>query len=213
MSDTNILEFPFELETSLERDIAADPEWLIGVEWGRPRPGHPEGTVLFHIQQVLNNIDHLCSNSNNRSSLRLIALIHDTFKNKSDHMQSRMRKKSHGYWARQFAKQYINDEGVLTVIELHDEPYKASLLLTRHGNREAAQRRARELITQLGHNLDLFMHFYLCDNRTGDKSSAHYEWFKGLVEVHEKRGPKNPNLIPAIERDEPTSTKILTSMT
>jgi hypothetical protein len=179
-------ELPFNLETDLERAIAADPDWLAGVKWGQPRPGHPEGKVIFHIRDVLNNIDHFFSNSGDRSRLRLIALIHDTFKYKRDHAQPGVPKKSHGYWARQFAERYINDAGVLEVIELHDEAYKASLLLTRYTNREAAERCARELIRRLGHSLDLFMCFYLCDSRTSDKSTTHYEWFKGLVEEQAK---------------------------
>ena len=40
---------PFELETALERRIAAEPEWREGVEWGQPRPGHPEGAVKHHV--------------------------------------------------------------------------------------------------------------------------------------------------------------------
>jgi hypothetical protein len=177
----NKSKLPFKLENQLERNIAADPEWLEGIGWGQPRPGHPEGKVALHVRDVLNNIDHFFGNSSDRSSLRLIALIHDTFKYKAQ-VQPGLPKRSHGYWARQFAERYITDTGILEVIELHDEAYKASLLLTRHGNREAATRCTMELMTRLGHNLDLFVRFYLCDNRTGDKSTTHYNWFKELVE-------------------------------
>jgi hypothetical protein len=38
------------LETETERRITADPEWQAGVRWGKPRPGHPEGTVRAHIK-------------------------------------------------------------------------------------------------------------------------------------------------------------------
>ncbi len=169
--------FPFTLETQLERAIAADSEWLAGLEWGKPRPGHPEGKVKFHIRDVLNNVDHFFAQADNRLHLRLIALIHDTFK-----YQARAKPgKSHGYWASKFAAKYISDKDILQVIELHDQAYKASLLLTRHTDPTAAKKQATALIAQLGHNLNLFMHFYLCDNRTGDKSTAHYEWFRGVV--------------------------------
>lgn len=178
------LELPFKLETQLEWDIATDPEWLEGIKWGKPRPGHPEAKVASHVRDVLNNIEGFLGNSSDRSRLRLIALIHDTFKYKTVRVEFAANERSHGYLARQFAERYINDAGILDVIELHDEAYKASLLMTRHGNREAAERQARELVTRLGNNIDLFIRFYLCDNQTGDKSTAHYQWFKGFTERH-----------------------------
>ncbi|MBK9330322.1 MAG: hypothetical protein IPM95_13695 [Sphingobacteriales bacterium] len=70
-------------ETKLERNIVSKKDFVTGVMWGKPRQGHPEGKVLFHIGHVLKNID-LYSNSENRLKLRLIALIHDTFKYKVD---------------------------------------------------------------------------------------------------------------------------------
>lgn len=175
------LNLPFKLETTLECAIAADPEWLIGLEWGQSRPGHPEGKVIFHIQNVLNNIDRFFGHSNSRLSLRLIALIHDTFKYKSTYRPSSALQKSHGFWAREFAKKYIDDAAILQVIEQHDDAYKASRWMTEEGNPAAAEMRAQALIAQLGGHLDLFMRFYLCDNRTADKSSEHYRWFERLV--------------------------------
>jgi hypothetical protein len=171
----------FNLETHLEQKIAADVEWQAGLEWGQPRPGHPEGQAKFHIRDVLQNIDYCWTNSDNRARLRLITLIHDTFKYKRAQIKPGTSKQSHGYWARQFAERYLDDEAVLEVIALHDEAYKAFRSLLRSGP-EAAERQAKELITRLGPHLDLFMQFYLCDHRTGDKSTGHYEWFKELVE-------------------------------
>ena len=176
---SNASALPFELETQLEKDIAADQQWLVGIAWGTARPGHPEGRVVFHIRDVLDNIDRFFSGAGDRSRLRLIALTHDTFKYQvagaGAHAQS------HGYLARKFAERYIHDLDILEVIELHDEAYKASLLMTRYGDSEAAERRARELIERLGGAIDLFMRFYLCDHLTGDKSTAHYAWFEALV--------------------------------
>jgi hypothetical protein len=173
-------ELPFQLESQLEKAIAADPAWLSGMTWGEPRPGHPEGQVQFHIRDVLDNIDRYFGDSDDRARLRLIALIHDTFKYQAIYMPQDTPRRSHGYEARQFAERYIHDQDVLEVIELHDEAYKAYLLLSQNGDREAAERRARELIRRLDQRIDLFMHFYLCDNQAGDKSADHYEWFQVL---------------------------------
>jgi hypothetical protein len=174
-------DLPFALETQLERAIAADPAWRTGIVWGSPRPGHPEGWVLFHIRDVLANIDHSFDNVADRSRLRLIALLHDTFKYQAAAAAHQLPRPAHGLLARAFAEHYIGDVGVLEVIELHDEAYKAWRLQDKHQDAPSANRRASALIARLGQHLDLFMCFYFCDQRTGDKSIAHYQWFESIV--------------------------------
>lgn len=187
-ADKSIPELPFDLETELELAIAADPAWQVGLEWGQPRSGHPEGQVKYHIWDVMGNIDRFFGRDRNRSMLRLVALIHDTFKYQAASLKNKNHKPSHGYLARKFAEQYIHDQSILEVIELHDEAYLASRLLAQGGDAEGATRWARELIGRLGDNLDLFMQFYLCDNRTGTKSATHYEWFSRLTEEYFQGG-------------------------
>jgi hypothetical protein len=187
-ANKSLSELPFDLETELELAIGADQVWQVGLEWGQPRSGHPEGQVKYHIRDVMDNIDRFFSCDNNRSKLRLVALIHDTLKYQVANLKRKKHKPSHGYLARKFAEQYIHDQRILQVIELHDEAYFASRLLTRGGDAECATRQARELITRLGDNLDLFMQFYLCDNQTGAKSSTHYEWFSRLAEKYTQSG-------------------------
>ena len=70
-------ELPFELETDVERAIAADPEWQEGVEWGTARRGHPEGAVKHHIADVLANVEREATSPDERRRLRLAALLHD----------------------------------------------------------------------------------------------------------------------------------------
>ena len=178
---------PFALETPLEREIAADPEWLAGVKWTQFHFEHPEGKVLDHIRDVLEAIDRLENDAigDDRPRLRLIALIHDTLKYKAAWPQTRGEQRSHDDWAREFAERYLADEGFLTVLELHDEAFRASLLMTRRGDSEAADRRARELIARLGPHLPLFMRFYRCDQQLGDGSLPHYQWFRSEIRIQE----------------------------
>jgi hypothetical protein len=178
---TNLSELPFELETDLERTIAADPAWRAGIAWGAPRPGHPEGQVMLHIRDVLANIDRFFGASTDRARLRLIALLHDSFKYQAVAPTHDQPPPAHGACARAFAERYIDDMSVLEVIELHDEAYKAWRRLARHHDTLDAERCASELIARLGGQLDLFMRFYLCDQQTGDKLIAHYQWFESLV--------------------------------
>ena len=44
-------------ENGIEEAIIANPDFVTGVEYGKPRSGHPEGKVLYHIKEVLENID------------------------------------------------------------------------------------------------------------------------------------------------------------
>src|SRR5689334_3385027 len=77
-------ELPFTLETDLERRIAADPAWQKGVAWGIPRTGHLEGPIKYHIADVLANLDRQHLDKEERRALRLVALVHDTFKYQVD---------------------------------------------------------------------------------------------------------------------------------
>lgn len=138
--------------------------------------------MILHIRDVLQNIDRFYGHSLDRQNLRLIALIHDTFKYQAAETAPGAAPISHGAAARAFAERYLQDFAVLEVLELHDEAYKAWRLLARHGNRAAAERQAGALITRLGPNLGLFLRFYRCDNHTGDKTIAAYAWFRRLAE-------------------------------
>ena len=68
-------ELPFQMETELEAKICTDDEWKQGVMWGKPRPGHSEGQVSYHIAEVLANVDRLSRTEDERRALRLIALV------------------------------------------------------------------------------------------------------------------------------------------
>ena len=47
----------FEPENELERTLIADPELQEGLAWGRPRRGHPEGSVGAHVADLLQTVD------------------------------------------------------------------------------------------------------------------------------------------------------------
>src|SRR4051794_8210740 len=118
-------------ETPLEARICADPAWQAGLRWGEPRPGHPEGTVGAHLADVVANVDRVALDADDRERLRLIALVHDTFKADVDRSQSRTGENHHAMRARRFAERHITDDDLLDVIELHDDAYIA----WRHGDR------------------------------------------------------------------------------
>ena len=170
-----------EPETERERRIVEDSEWLTGAAWGDPRPGHPEGEVRAHIEEVLANVDRVALDPSDRERLRFVALIHDTFKHRVDRGKPRVGENHHAAIARQFAGRFSADQELLEVIELHDEAYNAWAKGERSGDWEAAEARARRLLDRLGTSTAFYVRFYRADNETGSKDQAPLEWFERLV--------------------------------
>lgn len=179
-------------ENDLERTLLGAPEFQKGLFWGKPRYGHPEGKVLFHIKEVLENIDRLrLEDATLRSRLRLIALVHDTFKYKEDVRKGPNRdwSKHHSVLARKFMEQYTNDQQLLDVIELHDEAYYCWRLKILYNKVEEGNARLAILKERLGaNNIQLYYLFFKCDTKTGDKTQSPLYWFEknmeGIQVVH-----------------------------
>lgn len=168
-------------ETDLERSIVADPEWREGAAWGDPRPGHPEGAVVAHVEEVLANVDEVALDPRDRERLRFVALIHDTFKHRVERGKPREGANHHAMIARQFASRYSDDLELLEIIELHDEAFNAWVKGEHGGKWDAAEARARRLLDRLATSAYFYVRFYRADNRTGSKDQAPLEWFEGLV--------------------------------
>jgi hypothetical protein len=176
-----IKELPFTLENDLEREIASDPEWQEGVEWGEPRFGHWEGPVKYHIVDVLSNIEtisHLESDTEERRKLRLIALIHDAFKYQVDETKPKIGTNHHAHIARRFAERYIDDPEILLIIETHDEAYNSWRLGHYKQRWQHAEERADHLLERLGPSLPLYVRFFYADSDTESKNPEPVAWFE-----------------------------------
>ena len=172
-------------ENELEKRIIGDAEFAEGAMFGEPRPGHPEGKVVYHIKAVLENIDSY-SMPDNRTDLRIVGLVHDTFKYKVDRNKPKSGENHHATIARRFAERFVAIPRVLETIELHDEAYNSWQKGERKANWEKAEERAIKLIQTL-EDIDFYLVFYKCDNQTGEKSSENYNWFKDLAEKHKQK--------------------------
>jgi hypothetical protein len=173
-------------ETGIEIAICEDPEFETGVLYGKPRKGHPEGQVIYHIKEVLENIEKFYGEDRDRDKLRIIAITHDSFKHKVDQTKPKIGDNHHGKIARNFAKKYIDNGKVLSIIETHDDAYNAWSAGGRRGDWNSAERRVRNLIEFLSINVVLYLKFYRCDNATGDKSQENYHWFREKVKSYHK---------------------------
>ena len=169
-------------ENELEAKMLREPEFLRGLMWGRPRYGHPGGKVLYHIREVLNNVDKLTICSEQRKNLRLVTFIHDTFKHLEDKdTYPRDWSKHHAIYARQFAEKFVENEQLLQLIELHDEAYYSWRLTHQYSKVEEGHRRLEKLLKTLNGDLQLYYLFFKCDTRTGDKNQAPLEWFEKTI--------------------------------
>lgn len=170
-------------ENELEQLLLMQPSFLKGLDWGMPRYGHPEGKVLYHIREVLDNVDKLQKILPlTRKRLRLVTLTHDTFKYAEDKNRPRDWSQHHAALARNFLANFTDDQATLDVTELHDEAFYAwrSIHLGKQPDRGLA--RMQNLLERLGDNLQLFYLFFKCDTRTGDKIQAPLKWFEESVE-------------------------------
>ncbi|MEM6317685.1 MAG: hypothetical protein AAF960_08445 [Bacteroidota bacterium] len=168
-------------ETALEAKIIAHPDFRAGLFWGKPRFGHPEGAVINHIPEVFANVDRLDIPEETRRKLRLITLVHDTFKHVEDKGSPRDWSKHHGVYARKFLAKFTDDPSLLTITELHDEAYYCWRLIALYKRPEKGQERLNQLLEKLGDNLQLFYLFFKCDTQTGDKIQTPVKWFEQKV--------------------------------
>lgn len=169
-------------ETTLEQEIILREDWRKGAVWGEPRHGHPEGKVLYHIEEVLQNVDNLQIDTATRLDLRFITLTHDTFKYKEHRGCPRDWSKHHAIIARQFSEQFTDNQRLLDIIELHDEAYHIWKLQYKMFQGNTAQKRLDNLFARLDDNLELFYLFFKCDTQTGDKTQQPLIWFETLIE-------------------------------
>jgi len=176
-------------ETSLEKKLLSIPEIETGLQWGKPRYGHSEGKVLFHIKDVLDNVDRLpIISPQSRERLRIIAMVHDTFKYKeSGGRHPRDWNMHHAVIARRFMEQHTTDRSLLNVIQWHDEAYYCWRLSNVYRNPSDGKARLAKLIDRIGGDLQLYYEFFLCDTKTGGKNQAPIKWveenFPGISPV------------------------------
>ena len=169
----------FRPESELERRITAEPELVAGLAWGRPWSGHPEGTVAAHVADLLERIDESGETGERRAALRLLVLVHDSFKYRVAEGYPRVGENHHAMRARRFAERYTDDDALLATIELHDRPYALWRRYRRTGRlKESAFDRMMEEIA----DPDLFLAFVALDGSTRGKSPEPVRWFEDQLE-------------------------------
>ena len=64
------------------KSIRSDPAYGANLDWGKPRSGHPEGSIRNHIEELEANLERLAPHLSTEEigKLRVLIHTHDTFK-------------------------------------------------------------------------------------------------------------------------------------
>jgi hypothetical protein len=156
--------------------IQADPRYQRNLDWGKPRRGHPEGTVRAHIEELERNLDRLHSKLSDVEHWKVKILIHthDTFKAEAKLGVAIVNPCSHASLARAFLAEFCFDWDLLSMIQFHDVPYSLWRHVSRHGSYDA-QRLLDLLATVVDWNV--FSAFLIVDGCTRGKSRDPLIWF------------------------------------
>jgi hypothetical protein len=165
----------FSPENDLERAVSQDPELLAGLAWGKPRAGHPEGSVGAHVGDLLAALDREGLDPETRSLLRLLALVHDSFKYRVNEWLPKTGANHHAARARQFAERFTQDERLLATLEHHDRPYALWRKMKRRGHLDEG--RFEEMMQSIP-DADLFLRFIELDGSTEGKKPEPIRWFR-----------------------------------
>jgi hypothetical protein len=162
-------------ETERERELMRDAELRRGLAWGRPRKGHPEGSVGAHVAELLETIDRWGERGARREELRFIALVHDALKFRVRGWLPKTGENHHAVRARRLAERYTDDERLLATVEQHDRPYGLWRKLRRTGRLDepAFDRMLRRIP-----DLDLFVRFVELDGSSEAKDPAPIAWLR-----------------------------------
>ncbi len=155
--------------------VLNDDRYQTNLAWGRARPGHPEGTIGAHIEEISHNLDALAPKLSKDEYLKLALLVHthDTFKGESQGSVAIRDPRSHASIARAYLQQYVHDEDLLNMVQLHDEPFA----LWRQVKSKGSYNRNRfdDLLKTIN-DWDVFVAFQLIDGCTAGKSRDPLRW-------------------------------------
>lgn len=168
-----------DCQHALER-VLHDPRYLANLDWGKPRSGHPEGTVRAHITELLANLERLRSrlSAEEAAKIELLVHTHDTFKAESESGVAIVHPRSHASLARAFLAEFCSDPDLLAMVQWHDEPFA----LWRQVEFKGACNAARfDALLGAIRDWRLFVAFAIVDGCTAGKSRAPLRWLLEAV--------------------------------
>ena len=172
----------FKPENERELALSRDERVLRGLAWGKPRQGHPEGSVGAHVAEQLGTLEAWKLPEPLRSDLRFIALVHDSLKREVKDWLPKTGENHHAMRARRLAEGYTDDERLLATIEQHDRPYAIWRRMRRKGRLDEPA--FEEMLARIPDG-ELFLRFVELDASSEAKNPEPIRW---LREELERRG-------------------------
>lgn len=162
------------------QNITKADRYLRNLDWGKPRKGHPEGTVKAHIAELEQNLTKLNSDTSSEEHWKLKVLIHvhDSFKAEATSKVAITDPRSHASIAASFLSGYCEDQDLLNMVQYHDEPYALWRQVRSKGSCD--QDRLQSLISKID-DWHLFLRFNAIDGVTAGKSIEPLEWAAGTI--------------------------------
>jgi hypothetical protein len=160
--------------------LTRDERYQANLDWGKPRRGHPEGTVRAHIAELEQNLEHFRPRLSDEDywKLRILIHTHDTFKGEAISGVAISHPQSHASLARAFLAEFCHDEDLLTMVQLHDEPF--ALFKQQQHRVRFDQQRFAGLLKAI-RDWNLFSAFLLIDGCTAGKERRPLQWFFGQI--------------------------------
>ena len=160
--------------------VAADSDYRELIAYGEPRPGHPEGSIEAHIEELEANLDRLRDRLTDEEyhKLRFLVHVHDTFKGRAQPGVAISHPQSHASLARQFAARFTGDPDLLAMVQYHDEGYALWRRAQAHGAIDEA--RFERLLGRIA-DWRLFLILNIVDGCTEGKDRERVGWFLRLV--------------------------------
>ena len=163
--------------TAIFEALTRDARYLANLDWGKPRSGHPEGTVRAHIAEIELNLATLRPKLSEEDYWKLKVLIHthDSFKAEAEAEAgvAITDPKSHASLARAFLAEYCDDADLLAMVQYHDEPFALYRQVEFKGKYN--QERFHALLKAI-HDWNLFLAFNIIDGCTAGKPRQSLEW-------------------------------------
>lgn len=173
------------MRSAVER-VTSDPRYLKNIEYGEPRPGHPEGKVRYHIAELEEKLESLKLNGISDEQywkLKFLIHIHDTFKAEAVVNSPIAHPQSHASLARNFASEFTDDADLLNMVQYHDINFALWKQFRRTGFYDVE--RLSDLLATII-DRELFLMFLILDESTNGKDPAKTGWFINEVGKYKK---------------------------
>jgi hypothetical protein len=166
--------------------IINDARYLKNIEYGEPRPGHPEGKIKYHIAEMEENLEALRARGISEEQywkLKFLIHVHDSFKAEAVPNSAILNPNSHASLARKFSSEFTDDSDLLNMIQYHDVNYALWKQLNATGSYDVE--RLSTLLESIV-DWDLFLLFLILDGSTKGKDPEKIRWFFNEVKKYKE---------------------------